>query len=107
MAFIGEIVYLKEWGIYNKYWWLWINIGNHWIAIGVEYIPKEIKKLTGNKNTKTKIYRIQVNDSIIYGYFCFGLTNFMLKGKILLDHANLFSSNEYEKNEKITLKHFQ
>ena len=31
----------------------------------------------------------------------------MLKGKILLDYTNLFSPNEYEKNDKIILKYFQ
>ena len=31
----------------------------------------------------------------------------MLKGKNLLDYSNLFSPNEYEKNDKIILKYFQ
>ena len=31
----------------------------------------------------------------------------MLKGKILLDYTNLFSPNEYEKNDKTTLRYFQ
>ena len=30
----------------------------------------------------------------------------MLKGKSLLDYANLFSPNEYEKNDKVILKYF-
>ena len=33
--------------------------------------------------------------------------NFTPKGKGLLDYASLFSPNEYEKNDKITLKYFQ
>ena len=41
------------------------------------------------------------------GYFCIGFIDFMLKGKILLEHTNLFSSNDYEKNDKIILKYFQ
>ena len=41
------------------------------------------------------------------GYFCIGLMDFMLKGKSLLDYTNLFSLNDYEKNDKITLKHFE
>ena len=41
------------------------------------------------------------------GYFCIGLIDFMLKGKILLDYTNLFSLNEYLKNEKIILQYFQ
>ena len=31
----------------------------------------------------------------------------MLKGKNLLDYTNLFSPNEYEKNDKVILKFFQ
>ena len=49
---------------------------------GVEYIPKEIKKFVGNKNITANIYRIKANDSIMFRYFCIGLIDFMLKGKI-------------------------
>ena len=69
-----------------------------------EHIPKEISKFIGNKNSTTNIYRIQVYDSIICGYFCIGFIDFMLKGKSLLDYTNLFSPNEYNKNDKIILK---
>ena len=31
----------------------------------------------------------------------------MLKGKNLLDYTDLFSPNEYEKNDKVILKFFQ
>ena len=31
----------------------------------------------------------------------------MLKGKILLDYANLFSPNKYENHNKVIMKHFQ
>ena len=41
------------------------------------------------------------------GYFCIGLVDFMLKVKSLLDYTNLFSLNDYEKNDKITLKRFE
>ena len=69
-------------------------------SFGVKCIPKEIKKFTGSKNIITKIYRIQVNDSIICGHFCIGFIDFMLKGKSLLDYTNSFSPKEYEKNDK-------
>ena len=38
---------------------------------------------------------MQALDSIMCGYFCIGFIDFMLKGKILLDCTNLFSSNDY------------
>ena len=42
----------------------------------------------------------------MYGYFSIGFID-MLKGKSLLDYANLFFPNEYETNDKIILKYFQ
>ena len=40
------------------------------------------------------------------GYFCIGVIDFMLKGKSLFDYTNLFSSKEYEKNDKTILNYF-
>ena len=60
-----------------------------------------------NKNIITTIYRIQADNSVMCGYFCIGFINFMPKGKILLPCTNLFSPNDYEKNGKKILKHFQ
>ena len=40
-------------------------------------------------------------------YFCIGFIDFKLKGKSLLDNTNLFSTNDYEKNDKLILKYFQ
>ena len=34
------------------------------------------------------------------GYFCIGFIDFMLTGKSLLDYTNLFSPNDYERNDK-------
>ena len=76
-------------------------------SFGVEHIPKEIKKLIENKNIITNIYGIQTYNSIMCRYFCIGFIAFMLKGKSLLDYTNLFSPNDYEKNDKIRLKYFQ
>ena len=79
---------------------LYINNNNvaYFDSFGVEHIPKEIKKLIGNKNVITNIYRIQKYDSIICGYFRIGFIDFMLKSKSLLDYTNLFAPNNYEKN---------
>ena len=40
----------------------------------------------------------------MYGYFCVGFIDFLLKSKSLLDYTNLFSPYDYEKNDK---KYFQ
>ena len=43
----------------------------------------------------------------MWGYFCIGFIDFVLRGKSLLDYTNLFSCNDYENNDKIILKYFQ
>ena len=94
------------------------DIGTHWVALyvnnnvtyfdsfGVEHIPKEIKAFINNKNIKTNIFRIQAYDSIMCGYFCIGFIDFMLAGKTLTEFTNLFSPNNFKKNDDIILNHF-
>ena len=103
------------------------DIGTHWIAlyvknndityfdsIGVEHIPKEIKAFINrpsssalhNKNIKTNTFRIQAFDSIMCGYFCIGLINFMFKCKSLTEYTNLFSPNDFKENDDTILKYF-
>ena len=40
------------------------------------------------------------------GYFCIGFINFMFNGKSLTDYTNLFSPNDFNKNDNIILKYF-
>ena len=95
------------------------DIGTHWVALhvnnndvtyfdsfGVEHIPKEIKAFINNKNIKTNIFRIQAYDSVMGGYFCIGFIDFMFKGKDLTEYTNIFSPNNFEKNDDIILKYF-
>ena len=72
----------------------------------VEHIPKEIMKFINRKKIITNIYRIQAYDSIMCGYFCIGFINFMFNGKSLTDCTNLFSPNDFNKNDYIILKYF-
>ena len=89
------------------------NTGTHWVSLfvklkytvyfdsfGVEHIPKEINKFIRN-DIKSNIFRIQACDSIMCGYFCIECINYMLKGKTLLDYTNLFSPNDFKKNDRI------
>ena len=92
------------------------DIGTHWLVLyvqnndvtyfdsfGVEHIPKEIKTFTGNKNIKTNIFRIQAYDSIMCGYFCILLINYLLTRKTL---TYLFPPNNLKKNDDIILNYF-
>ena len=73
---------------------------------GVEHIPKEIKKIMGNKKIIANIFRIQAHDSIMCGYFCIGFINFMFKGRSLTDYTIIFSPNNFKKNDDIILNYF-
>ena len=75
-------------------------------SFGVEHIPKEIMKFIDRKSIITHIFRIQAYDSIMCGYFCIGFINFILNGKSLTDYINLFSPNDFKKNDDTILKYF-
>ena len=88
------------------------NTGMHWVSLFVKankdfFIPKEINKLIGNNNIESNIFRIQAYDSIMCGYFCIEFINYMLKGKTLLDYANLFSPNNFKKNDRVIKRIFK
>ena len=84
-------------------------------SFGKEHIPKEIKTFINrpfssalpNKNIKTNIFRVQAYDSVMCGYFCIGFIGFMFKGKTFTEHTNLFSPNNFEKNDDIILSYFK
>ena len=63
-------------------------------------------KFVDNKNIITNIFRIQVYDSIMCGYFCIGFISFMFNSSILADFTNLFSLNDFKKNDNIILNYF-
>ena len=96
------------------------NTGTHWISLfvkankiiyfdsfGIEHIPKEINKFIGNNKIKSNIFRIQACDSVMCGYFCIKFINYMLKGKTLLDYTNLFSPNDFKKNDQVIKRIFK
>ena len=96
------------------------NTGTHWVSLivkankviyfdgfGIEHIPEEINKFTGNKKIKASIFKIQAYDSIMCGYFCIEFINYMLKGKKLLDYTNLFSLNAFKNNDQVIKRIFK
>ena len=96
------------------------NTGTHWVSLfvkvnkviyfdsfGIEHIPKEINKFIGNNKIESNIFRIKAYDSIMCGYFCIEFINYMLKGKTLLDYTNLFSPNDFKKNDRVIKRIFK
>ena len=82
------------------------NSVTYFDSFGVEHIPKEIREFINNKNIKTNIFRMQTYDSIMWRYFCIGFIDFMLAGKTLTEFTNLFSPNNFKKNDDIILNYF-
>ena len=108
--------------------WVALYVNNktaiYFDSFGVEHIPKEIMKFiirtsfglcskelgsavgSHRKTIITNIYRRQAYDSVVCGYFCIGFINFMFNGKSLTDYNNLFSPNDFNKNDDIILNYF-
>ena len=95
------------------------DTGTHWIALyinnktvtyfdsfGIEHIPNEINKFIGNRNIISNINRIQDYDSVMCGYFCIGFIDYIFRGKSLTHYTNLFSPNNFFKNDDIILHYF-
>ena len=103
------IINLDEYSDIGTHWVaLWVNNSNvtYFDSFGVEHIPTEIIKFIENRNIKTNIFRMQVYDSMMCGYFCIAFIDFMFEGKSLTDYINLFLSNNFKKNDDTTLRHF-
>ena len=96
------------------------DVGTHWIVLfcnrseiasfdsfGVEYVSEEIKEFIGNENIIANPFRIQASNSVMCGYFCIGLIDFILAGKRLTDFINMFSPYDFEKNDNIILSYFK
>ena len=86
------------------------NVVTYFDSFGVEHIRKEIIKFINrpsqNKNIMTNIFRIQAYDSIMCGYFCIAFIDFMFKGKGLTEYRNLFSHNDFKKNDDDTILNY-
>ena len=96
------------------------DAGTHWIALyvknkkvvyfdsfGVEHVPKEIIKFIKNKDIAANIFRLQAYDSIMCGYYFIEFINYILTGKTLLDYTNLFSPNDFKKNDQVIKRIFK
>ena len=73
----------------------------------IEYILQEVLNKIKDKSITHNIFRIQDNESVMCGFCCITFIEDMLAGKTFLDYTNLFSPNDYQKNEKIIHKYFK
>ena len=95
---------------------MYVNNNNitYFDSSGVEHIPKEIIKFINrpsssasqNKNIKTNILRIQAYGSIMCRYFCIRFIDLMFKRKTLTEYTNLFSPDDFKRNDDTILNYF-
>ena len=50
---------------------------------------------------------MQDHDSIMCKFYCITFLEYTIAGKTLLDYTNLFSPNDYQKNNKMIYKYFK
>ena len=122
MVFILETICLKK--IKDEAYVIildeYADISTHWIALFcnrseivyfnsfyVEHVSEEIRDFIGHKNIISNIFRVQSNNSVMYGYFCIGFIDFMLAGKKLSDFPSMFFPYDFEKNDNIILSYFK
>ena len=92
MVHIGLLYFIKEMKLF---------------ILIVEHIPEEIKEFIGNRNIKANIFRVQANNSVMFGYFCIGFIDFMFADKKLTNFTNLFSPYDFDKNDQRILSYFK
>ena len=76
-------------------------------SFGIDYIHQEVLSKITDKSITHNIFRIQDSESFMCGFYCITFIEYMLVGKALLKHTNLFSPNNYKKNDKIIYNYFK
>ena len=77
------------------------NTALHFDSLGIEYIPQEVLSKIKDKTITHNIFAIQHDDPIMCRYYCITFIKYMIAGKNLSDYTQLFSANDYKKNDKI------
>ena len=87
--------FISYWQKYSYIlWFFWI-----------EYIPQGVLNKFNDKLITHNIFRIQDNESILCEFYCIAFIEYTLVEKTLLNHSNLFSPNDYKKNDKVIFKY--
>ena len=103
----------------NKSRW-WNSKRAHWVLLFIDrntavyfgsfeigYIPKEVWNRIRDKSITHNIFRIQDNKSVMCGFYCIPFIEYILSGRTLLDLTNLFSLNDYKRNDRKIYKYFK
>ena len=83
------------------------NLEVYLYSFGIEYILPELLNKIKDKFNAHNIFRIQDDDSIMYRFYCTAFIEYTIAGKTLLGYTNLFSLNNYQKNDKVICKYFK
>ena len=82
------------------------NTAMYFDSFRIEYIRQGVLGLIKGKSIMHNIFRIQDDDYVMCGFYCIAFIEFMVAGKTL-GYTNLFSPNDYKKNDKIIYKYFK
>ena len=74
------------------------NTSVYFDSFGIKYIPQQVLSKIKDTSITQNIFRIQDDDSIMYGFYCIGFIEYMTAGKSLLDCIN-DKYNDYD-NDK-------
>ena len=83
------------------------NTAVYFDSFGIEYIPQEVLNKIKDTSITHNIFRIQDNESIMCGFYSIAFIEYVLAGRVLLDYTNLFSPDDYKKNDKTMCKYFK
>ena len=76
-------------------------------SFGIKYVLKELLNKIKDKSITRNIFRIKPDDSIVCGFYCIVFLEYTIAAKTLIDCTNLFSPNDYKKDDKIIYKDFK
>ena len=79
------------------------SIAIYFDSFGIEYIPPEVLNIIKNKSISHTHYilRIRDNESIMPIFYCIAFIQYIVAEKTFLDYTDLFSPNDYKRNDKI------
>ena len=76
-------------------------------SFGIKYISQKVINKIKDKSITHIIFRIQNDDSAMFGFYCIAFLEQMIAGKTLSAYNYLFPPNDYKNSGKIIYKYFK